>query len=145
MGKDNRKLSGLLIDSNYQGKFLAVFGSIAVMQTALFYYAIHFIFAQVHTSAENFDLIQGTAFLSELDDLKCNMFLFFGIFFSIVMLLFLALGFRFTHKTAGAMFKIKKELAIMEEKGQLHKIVLRDGDFFRDVEESFNKVVDKIK
>ena len=143
--ENNRKLSSILINKNYQGKFLITFGSFGILLGSIFFYTIHFIFEQL----QELTLANGTPAASpifeQLKELECNMFTMGGGFFGASMMLFIFLGFRFTHRTAGVLHHFKTEFSKMEEQNELHHLKLRDGDFFRDTEAAFNKLVDSVK
>jgi hypothetical protein len=51
-----------------------------------------------------------------------------------------------SHKIAGPLYRLKKELFKMANKTDpsLHKIKFRDGDFFPEVADAFNQLVDKV-
>jgi len=141
---NNRKISGYLIDPDYQGKFLLIFGSFGFIQTLFFFYALTSVFEQIEsvTAAQDLEKVE---ILTQLDILQSNMYFIFGGAFLLLLILFLIVSFRFTHKTAGALYQFRKTFEEIESSGELKKIKLRDGDFFREVENVFNKMIDKIK
>lgn len=51
-----------------------------------------------------------------------------------------------SHKIAGPLYRLQKELQGMAAKPEpsLHKIIFRDGDFFPEVPKAFNELVDKL-
>jgi len=51
-----------------------------------------------------------------------------------------------SHKIAGPLYRLQKELLGMAAKPEpsLHKIIFREGDFFPEVPQAFNELVDKI-
>ncbi len=51
-----------------------------------------------------------------------------------------------SHKIAGPLYRLQKELLGMADKPEpsLHKINFRDGDFFPEVPQAFNALVDKL-
>jgi hypothetical protein len=52
-----------------------------------------------------------------------------------------------SHKIAGPLHRIRMEFAKMANKSEpaLHKIQFRDGDYFPEVAEAFNELVEKLK
>lgn len=142
--KKNRKLSGYLVDPDFQGKFLITFGSFGLMQSFLFYYSMGAIFEQVNYILRSPQQSR-TLLFEQLDGLQNNMYMLFGGSFVIFMVLFIVVAFRFTHKTAGALFQFRKTFDEITESGDLKPVKLRDGDFFKEVETSFNKMVDQLK
>lgn len=51
-----------------------------------------------------------------------------------------------SHKIAGPLYRLQKELLTMANKPNptLHKINFRDGDFFPEVPQAFNELVEKV-
>ena len=51
-----------------------------------------------------------------------------------------------SHKIAGPLYRLQKELLKMAEKpdATLHKINFREGDFFPEVPQAFNELVEKV-
>lgn len=51
-----------------------------------------------------------------------------------------------SHKIAGPLYRLRKEFLSMASKSDpsLHKIKFRDGDFFPEVPQAFNQLVEKI-
>lgn len=113
------------------------------MQILTFFYAISSLVDQMgivaRRSEGDYDLLA-----TQLTELKSNMFMIFGGSFLMLTILFLIVSFRFTHKTAGALYHFKQSFEAMGEEKKLKELKLRDGDFFRDVEKSFNDMIKKI-
>ena len=61
--------------------------------------------------------------------------------FSLSFLIFVFVGLRFSHNAAGALYRFKMDFQKMASDKKLFPIALRKGDFFKDVEEAFNEVV----
>ena len=51
------------------------------------------------------------------------------------------IGLRFSHRLAGPIFRLKKELRRLNEGEKIEEIVLRDADFFKEVVDELNLVV----
>ena len=143
--KNNRKISSILINSNYQGKFLVTFGSFGALFMGVFFYTIYFMMDQVRLLALGTGVVASSPIFGKLEQLEYNMYYIGGGFSLVVFTLFLVLGFRFTHKTAGVLYHFKTEFSKMEQSGELHELNLRDGDFFRDTELAFNNLVQSRK
>lgn len=142
--KNNRKLLSYWINRNYQGKFLVLFGGFILLQTGLFFYTMEFIYSEVTAVVRRIPDVDNSIF-EELKIMKTTMVTIFGVSYTITLILFLIIAFRFTHKTAGALFHFKKSFEVMSKKGELQELSIRDGDFFLDVQESFNEMVKKVK
>ena len=137
--KNQRKLKSLLIDTDYQGKFLIIFGSFGLLQIFLFFFAITTVFREVkNLMALN---LTKEEILSQVLGVESSIFLLFGGVYLILTIVFLVFAFRFTHKTAGALYRFKMTFVEMKTSGKLKEIHLRDGDFFKDVAKEFNSFV----
>ena len=60
------------------------------------------------------------------------------------LLLFGALAIYISHKTAGPMYRLKKEFQNISSGQKGNKIFLREGDDFQEVMDDFNKVIDHL-
>ncbi len=141
--KNNRKLSGYLINPEFQGKFLLIFGSLGIMQIAFFFYSLSALFDQIKFmgTQNNYDK---ELMVAQLNELHSNMIMVFGGSFLALTLFFLVISFRFTHKAAGALYHFQKSFDEMAQDKKLKELKLRDGDFFRDVEQSCNEMIKKL-
>ncbi len=140
---DRRKLSSYLINTNFQGKFLLVFGAFGFMQTVVFFYAFSQIFSQVRAFVD--DGYDPEFFTSQMLQMESSVYMLFGGMFILLMVVFLIIGFRFTHKTAGAVYHMQKTFMDSEKAGCLQEMKMRDGDFFREAERAYNDMVKKLK
>ena len=144
MSKDNRRLKNLLINTDFQGKFIAIFVIFGFFQAFVNYFAIYMAFQQVRAAAYS----AGMAHKSELSDyISLQQFYvtsFIGFAFALSFLIFVFVGIRFTHQAAGPLHHFKTEFNKMKETKKLHKITLREHDFFKDVEGAFNEMVTEI-
>jgi hypothetical protein len=73
-----------------------------------------------------------------------NTQILFGGLFILLLAGFFVLAYRFTHKTAGALHRLKLTMSDIAESGTLKEAEFRQGDFFRDVESTFNQMVRKL-
>lgn len=78
------------------------------------------------------------SFLQEQADMKFWAFIWTSVIISVVGTL---IGLRFSHRLAGPIFRLKKELRRLNEGEKIEEIVLRDADFFREVVDELNLVV----
>ncbi len=140
---ERRKLTGYLINPNYQGKFLIVFGAIGTLQTIVFFYAILQIFGKMELLVE--EGLSSEELMSEVLQVQSSFIFLFGGLFILLSLLFIVLGFRFTHKTAGAVYHMQQTFETIEKTGTVQEMKLRDGDFFQDAGKSFNSMIKKFK
>ena len=144
---NKRKISSYIINPDFQGKFLAIFMIFALFQAFVNYYVVYFSFKQIRTTIEKMapPSIPETGELLEMVSLQeFYVITLMGFAYVMSFLVFAVVGVRFTHSAAGALYRIKSEFIDMAAKKNLHYITLRKGDFFRDVEASFNDLVDKV-
>ena len=71
-----------------------------------------------------------------------KVFLFTTIFIFIYLVVF---GLILSNRIAGPLIKLRSYFEDMAETGKLKKISFRDGDFFKEIEVSFNESIDKLE
>lgn len=142
---NERKISSIFIDKDFQMKMMVIFGAIGVLQSALYYYAIFFSFKQLEGIASQSGIRPGHPIFQQLNTQEFYVMAFLGFTFIMTLLLFLFLGFRFSHRVAGSMYRMRVEFDKMAETKELHHIRLRKTDFFQNVEKAFNHLVDVLK
>ena len=142
---NKRKLSNYFINPDFQGKFVAIFLIFGFFQAFVNYYAIFFSFNKVRSGIAEAKVPPGSDIQELINMQEFYVITFIGVAFVISFLVFVFVGIRFTHQAAGALYRMKTEFAQMKADKKLHHITLRKGDFFRDVETSFNEMVDEVK
>lgn len=143
--KNRRQLNSFLINPAFQGKFLAIFAFFGLFQALVNYYVIYWSFKQILESVTS----SGEAVSQTIVDLvvmqEFYVMTFIGAAFLISFLVFIFVGVRFTHKAAGALYRMKQEFEKMQEAKTLHTIKLREGDYFREVEDAFNSLAQSME
>ena len=142
---DNRRqISSFLINPSFQGKFLAIFAFFGFFQALVNYYVIYWSFKQIQEAVVS----SGEAVSQTIVDLvimqEFYVMTFIGSAFLISFLVFIFVGVRFTHKAAGALYRMKVEFEKMQQAKALHTIKLREGDYFREVEDAFNSLAESM-
>lgn len=142
--KNNRKLSNILINHKFQIKylswhfFLAAF--ISITYAAIFYFY----------TKENYDLLINLSDLTDEAKNQLNQELFHIILIlGLISLLFLAsivlLSLFFSHRIAGPIHQVKVACDKIAHGHKNVRLKFRTRDDFKDLETSFNKMLDEIK
>lgn len=134
-----------MINPEFQGKFLAIFAIFGFFQAFVNYYAIYFAFKQIRYAVTSGTKAPDQEIIDLIGMQEFYVVSFIGIAFAISFLVFIFVGIRFTHHAAGALYRFKQEFSSMRDNKDLHHVKLREGDFFRDVEQAFNELVDEVK
>lgn len=141
---EKRKLSSLFINLDFQGRLIAIFLIFGAFQGFVTFFVIFFTFSEIRKGFESAGGEHVRLLLDAVEMQEHFVFTFISIAFGISLLLFLFVGLRYTHQAAGALHRMKLEFESMKEKQVLHQITLRKGDFFRDVEDVFNDMVNSV-
>ena len=74
-----------------------------------------------------------------------NLILFLFLYSLISLCVVFVLMIFKTHKIIGPIYKLKKTLLDSKEKGKMEKLIFRQGDYFDDLPEIYNDVIEKVK
>lgn len=142
--RNQRKFINILVDRQFQGRLLLIYLIFSLFQWIMSSYFYLRTFVEIENLALNTKEIQRQDLLDVLATEKLFVLGFCAITFLMSLLFFFIIGLRFSHRAAGVFYRISKELDSMIESKKLHKIKLRDSDFFKDIEDKFNRMVDEI-
>jgi hypothetical protein len=146
MTEQTRKTRSLLINPRFQWTLIGYAAFVATLiflsVYGLFSYGFHE-FVQIGHQAglpENHVYFQ---FIKMQETTFLRVILAIAMFVGTILIVG---GLAVSHKIAGPLYRLKKELLKMSNKEtpSLHKIKFRDGDFFPEVADAFNALVDKI-
>ncbi|MBT3236461.1 MAG: hypothetical protein HN353_10960 [Bdellovibrionales bacterium] len=142
----NRKIGQILINPRFQLRFLGIFSSFIIGISICYSLAVYTFFFRLYELGERIGLTKNHNFFKFLDHQMASLFLTFGIAFGIIFLIFILIGLRLSHKIAGPLYRFNNHLLSMSSRGagqQLQEVHFRDGDYFLELEKSFNQVVKK--
>jgi hypothetical protein len=141
-----RKIFSYYGRSEFHNKMLKIFVGISLLQGAFFFMGAHMVMLRLEGLAGS-DRLPATAsdFAAVLRTEQTFLYLMVLVSVLISTAVFVYLGLRYSHDAAGAIYRIKKDLVEMTEKGEVKRLNTRKNDYFKDVEEAINNFIDKIK
>lgn len=143
MAESNRKFKTLLLDPKLQLRLIFYFVCLFMVSTVSIYAVIYLFFYRFTQKAINVGLPEGHVFYHFINGLKYDLDIAFLAFSLFNMVLLIGCGILISHKIAGPMYRIKKFLTSDNIKNE--KFVLRQGDFFREIEPVMENLKQKIK
>ena len=142
MQANQREVKRILLNKSFQLKMIGAFGGLIVLASSAYAFAVYMFFDKFITLGNKIGVDPNHVFWKFMDRQQESMYTAFGITFIVTLILFLFIGFKFSHKVAGPLYRLNEHLkSIAENNGELKEIKFRDGDFFKEIEENFNEVV----
>ena len=138
--KNQRKV--YLINPNFQLKVTLYFIGLAVLNIALFYGCIRYFFNIFQSKGIEVGIPKDHVFFMFINDQVAQMNTVFIVSSIITVILLLIAGVLISHRIAGPMYRINKDLRQMAESKKLKSLEFREKDFFQEIPEAFNMVVD---
>jgi len=139
--KSGRKV--LLIDPKFQLRFLSFTMGILIIVMVTLYISISIFFANFRNLALDLGIEARNPLFYFLHTQQSKMNLLLGILFLVLTLIFLIWGLFVSHRIAGPIYRLKKELIHYLETGKQKKIFLREKDYFSDLADLISKVINK--
>ena len=140
MKKNNRKVSKILINKKFQLSTIGVFSLVGLLASSSYIYVAYLFFAKFEKMGKFYGFDKGSSFYKFLAKQEDFIFTSFGLTFLVSSILFLVIGFKYSHKAAGPLYRLNVHLLEMLEDSKnskdMKKISFRDGDYFREIEEN---------
>ena len=139
------KKGQILIHPKFQIKFIAFLVGALLLALLFFYLGEIYFINQISAYGTELNLPPNHAFYKLLGlqkEIMNKVFLFTTIFIFIYLVVF---GLILSNRIAGPLIKLRSYFEDMAETGKLKKISFRDGDFFKEIEVSFNESIDKLE
>ncbi len=144
MASNNRQVKQILINKEFQMKFITINGILISVMSLIYAISIEFFFSKFLTLGEKAGLPTDHVFFDFILKQRLEIFIFFLITYIIVLAIFLYAALKMSHKVAGPMYRMNLHLnEIANEGGKLKPIKFRENDYFIEIQDSFNNVVDK--
>jgi hypothetical protein len=147
MSNQTRKTRSILINPKFQWTLIGYAAIVATLIFIAVYGLISYGFHDFVKIGNEAGLPSDHVFYQfiQMQETRFN-----GVILAIAMItgtILIVGGLIVSHKIAGPLHRIKNEFNKMADKDtpSLHKIHFRDGDYFPEVAEAFNTLVDKIK
>ena len=129
----------VLIDKAFQLNVTFFVLAIFLVQNLFFVLAIYFWSEGVYGYIANDEIAH------QLEMHQGNLILFLFLYSLISLCVVFVLMIFKTHKIIGPIYKLKKTLLDSKEKGKMEKLIFRQGDYFDDLPEIYNDVIEKVK
>ncbi len=144
MSENNRKLNQILINKEFQMKFIVINGILITVMSLIYGISIKFFFNKFIALGKSAGLPADHVFFDFISKQSSEILLFFLLTYLIVLMIFLYASLKMSHKVAGPMYRLRLHLdEISQANGKLKEIKFRENDYFLEIQESFNRVVKK--
>lgn len=138
-----RQLKNILINPKFQIKFLSYFVVLFCITTICLYSTTYLFFYRMKQKALNVGIPDGHVFFKFLTNQKHDLDALFIGLAVINFLLLIGVGFIISHRIAGPIFKLKKQMG--QDTPDIEVFKLRETDFFQELEPLVKELKEKIK
>lgn len=138
-----RQLRNLLINPKFQFKFLTYFIVLFFITTICLYSTTFLFFYRMKQKALNVGIPDGHIFFKFLSNQKQDLDTLFLGLATFNFLLLIGVGFIISHRIAGPIFKLKKQMG--QPSAEMDDYKLRETDFFRELEPLVKDLKEKVK
>ena len=115
------------------------------MNIAVFYGCVFYFFYHFRQVGLNVGLTEQHVFFTFLSDLQSTMNLIFIVVSLISVVVLLGFGIVISHRIAGPLYRLNMHMASVTETKNLKPVKFRKGDYFLEIQDSFNKMVEKFE
>jgi len=139
------KRTKFLINPRFQLRFVAYYLFAVVGSITVFFLAVKYFFNQMYQEGINLNLPLNHVYFKmivEQEELMTNIFIITSIVVSILLFVF---GILLSHRVAGPFVKLNNYLKCMGQGESRGKLFFRKRDFFQEIPESFNEMIDFIE
>lgn len=136
-----RQLKNILINPKFQFKFLSFFVVLFLLSTISLYSTTFLFFWRLKEKALSVGIPDGHVFFQFLQNQKQDLDLLFIGLAAFNFLLLIGIGFIISHRIAGPIFKLKKQLE--DSSDSTDEFKLRETDFFRELEPLVKQLKEK--
>lgn len=138
-----RQFKNFLINPKFQFKFLTYFIVLFFITTVSLYSTTFLFFYRMKQKALNVGIPDGHVFFKFLSNQKHDLDTLFIGLAVFNFLLLISVGFVISHRIAGPIFKLKKQMG--QATPELDEYKLRETDFFQELEPLVKELKEKIK
>ncbi len=140
MSKSKIKRKKYLINPQFQFDFMGSFFLFYLSISSAFLIGVNLIFQNL----KNSDFKNSFLFQELLTSQHSSLVLILSIGLFLILIVNLLFLLFMTHKVAGPLFKLKNHLKSMD-KDNIEKIYFREKDYFKDVQDEFNLMIERLK
>ena len=138
--KNQRKV--YLINPNFQLRVTSYFILLAVINILVCYSCVYYFFDIFQSKGVEIGLPKNHVFFMFIEDQMMQMNSVFLVMAILTGVILLFAGILISHRIAGPMYRLNQDLKSMAESKELRTLKFRKKDFFQEIPESFNLVVD---
>lgn len=142
MSSNRRKI--IFINKDFQFKIIGYFAGLAFIAIGAFYAANLWFFWKFSQIGVEMGLPSDHIFYQFINNQKIHMnWIYFVVSVLVFCLLFFG-GALLSHKIAGPVYRLCEHLKLINQGHQVGKVKFREGDFFPEIQDHINPVIDKI-
>lgn len=144
MEKKQFKRNIFLINPDFQLRISSYFVVLSVVNIGVFYLSIKYFFDIFTKVGKEIGLPENHVYFVFVKDQIFAMNMVFLVTSILTIILLLFAGVLISHKVAGPMYRLNNHLNdIADGKKELSEIKFREGDFFPEIADSFNRAIKK--
>jgi len=140
----NRKVANYFINPRFQFTFILSNLALALIVIAVLFVANQIFFQVFEQKGLSLGLPANHVFFKFLESQQATMQTIFLVTAVVVFLLIFIQGVRFSHRIAGPLYRLSQDMNAIAKSQTLRKIQFRKGDYFLELPEAFNQMVDGI-
>ena len=141
----NNKRKNYLINPKFQIRVTMYFIILAIINIIVFYGCVYYFFDIFYSKGTEIGLPKNHVFFMFIEDQITQMNSVFFIMSVITVAILFIAGVLISHRIAGPMYRLDQDLQQMAKSKKLDTVKFRKKDFFQEIPESFNKVVESFK
>jgi hypothetical protein len=135
----SRKLINFFIYPQFQLKLIGMIMAISLMAPLTIFSFQTYSFKQQIKNGQMLNLPESHPYFVFYNEFQDKTIFVFFLSLAISFILAIAVGLIVSHRIAGPLVKLKKHLQkVAEDQEKDHPIYFREGDFFRDIAETYN-------
>lgn len=132
-----------IINPKFQYNLIGKFLFLALLNSTVLYGFIWYFFYNFKSEAIQMGLNKKHIFFKFINELQGDFNLIFFIALFTSMIILFIFGVLVSHKIAGPLYRLKTHLNEASTLNDLSTVKFREKDYFRDIEESLNNLVNK--
>ncbi len=141
--KNRRKLEKFFLFAPFQIKFIIFFILSNMIAVGLSVIGVVYFFSTFINKGIEIGIPKNHIFFRFIDSLVYEMSLIYLVVFALTLLATLVGSYVISHKISGPLYRLKMHLKNLNEEEKLTEIHFRKGDYTKDIENEFNKMVQR--
>lgn len=141
LNKSRRKK--YLINPRFQLSFIIFSSIVSLLSLSIFFASVQFFFFRLNYRGQEIGIPEGHIFYRFIQDQQYNMLLTFAVAAVAVIIVSSTGALLLSNKVAGPLYRLVIDLKKMNAEGEVKNIKFRKGDFFIEVEEEVNSLINQ--